>query len=124
MSGPAEARERIEEICSALPEASSGGDRHLGCTVRGRTFAWLLDDHHGDGRLVVAVKVAPGRNAELVAADPWRFSMPAYLAHRGWVAVALDTGETDWDLVEELIRDSYRLVAPRRLVRRLDDPAA
>jgi predicted DNA-binding protein (MmcQ/YjbR family) len=123
VSGPGAARARLEEMAARLPEAGASGDRHLGCVVRGRTFAWLLDDHHGDGRLAVTVKVAPGRNAALVEEDPERFFMPSYLAARGWVAVALDRGEPDWDLVEDLVRDSYRLVAPKRLARLLDHPA-
>jgi hypothetical protein len=32
----------------------------------------------------------------------------------------LDTGAVDWDLVDELVGDSFRLVAPKRLVRELD----
>jgi hypothetical protein len=32
----------------------------------------------------------------------------------------LDVGEVDWDLVGELVADSFRLVAPKRLVRELD----
>jgi hypothetical protein len=32
----------------------------------------------------------------------------------------LDAGAVDWDLVEQLVSDSFRLVAPKRLVRELD----
>jgi len=123
MTTPAEARGRTVAICGALPEATAEGEPHLACAVRGRRFAYLLDDHHGDGRLALDVKVAPGRNAELVAGDPERFFIPAYVGARGWVAMALDRGEVDWDLVAELLADAYRLVAPKTLVRRLDADA-
>jgi phosphoribosylglycinamide formyltransferase-1 len=100
-----------------LPEAvtAPAGERHVACTVRGRTFAYLLDDHHGDGRLAVNLKAAAGRNAELIDADPDACFMPSYLGARGWVGVRLDAAEVDWALVEDLMRDSFRLVAPRRL---------
>ncbi len=117
MTRAADARARIEAICAALPEAVTGpaGERHVACTVRGRTFAYLLEDHHGDGRLAVNLKAAAGRNAELIDADPDAFFMPPYLGARGWVGVRLDAAEVDWVLVEDLMRDSFRLVAPRRL---------
>ena len=58
---------------------------------------------------------------DYVAEEPERYSMPSYLAARGWVAIALDREEPDGDVVEDLVRDSYRLVAPKRPARLLDD---
>jgi hypothetical protein len=43
----------------------------------------------------------------------------SYLGARGWIAVRLDTPEVDWDEVADLVTGSYRLVAPKRLVREL-----
>jgi phosphoribosylglycinamide formyltransferase-1 len=37
------------------------------------------------------------------------------MAHRGWIALRLDAGKIDWSEVAELVADSYRLVAPKRL---------
>jgi predicted DNA-binding protein (MmcQ/YjbR family) len=122
MTTSADARARMEAICGRLPEAeaAAAGEQHLACTVRGRTFAYLLDDHHGDGRLAINIKVAPGRNTDLAAGDPQRFFIPAYVGPRGWAGMFLDVGEVDWYLVGELVADSFRLVAPKRLVRELD----
>ena len=72
-------------------------------------------DHHGDGIVGITCKVLPGDNKVLVAADPRRFYMPAYVASKGWVGLRLDVGEVDWDEVNELITHSYVLVAPTRL---------
>jgi len=80
-----------------------------------KTFAWFLDDHHGDGIVSVSCKVLPGDNAALASAQPERFYLPAYMAHNGWVALRLDVGEIDWDEVAELVACSYQLVAPKRL---------
>lgn len=107
---------RLSEICLTLPEAERElRDRHAQFRVRGKTFVYFLDDHHGDGILSVCCRAAPGENDMLVAAEPERFYRPAYIGHRGWVALRLDRGPLDWSEVAELVADSYRLVAPKRL---------
>lgn len=51
----------------------------------------------------------------LIAASPDRFYKPAYLHHRGWVGLRLDTGAVDWAEVADFVTDSYLAVAPKRL---------
>ncbi len=103
-----------------LPEAREypGGEdgRHLAFKVRGRTFGYCTDDHHGDGRLALTTKAPPGEQAVPVAAQPERFFVPPSLGHRGWVGPWLDGVAPDWDEVRELLVDSYCLCAPRSLV--------
>ena len=110
---------RLTKICLALPETSRTrtGD-HASFLVRKKTFAYFLDNHHGDGIVAVCGKVALGENAERVAADPEHYYIPAYIGPRGWVGLRLDVGKAadiDWDEVTELVTGSYRLVAPKRL---------
>lgn len=50
-----------------------------------------------------------------------RFFYPAYLGPFGWLALDLTAAEVDWDEVQELIDASYRLVAPKKLIRILDE---
>jgi len=78
---------------------------------------YFLDDHHGDGIVSVCCKMGLGENEELVKDDPKRFYPPAYLAHRGWVALRLDIGEIDWEEVAQLVAGSYSLVAPKKLAK-------
>jgi len=107
---------RLTKICLALPEVTTlRHGKHAGFLVRKRTFAYFLDDHHGDGIVAVTCKVLPGDNKALAAAQPDRFYLPPYLAPNGWVALRLDVGAVEWDEVSELIACSYRLVAPKRL---------
>jgi hypothetical protein len=107
---------RLSKICLALPETvREDCGRHAGFQVRKKTFAWFLDDHHGDGIVAVSAKVLPGDNSALVAAHPGRFYLPAYMASRGWVALRLDKGKPDWEEVAEIVATSYRLIAPKRL---------
>lgn len=79
-------------------------------------------DHHGDGMVVVSLKVPPGENQAMVAAESDRFVMPSYMGARGWVSIRLDVPRVDWDEVAELLTDSYRMVAPKTLVNRLPPP--
>ncbi|MGH3761581.1 MmcQ/YjbR family DNA-binding protein [Actinophytocola sp.] len=113
-------RRRVTDIVAKLPEATCTGDRHLCLAVRGKTFGYFLDDHHGDGIVGVALKAAAGEQEALVRSDPQRYYVPAYLGHRGWVGMRLDVGEIDWSEVRELLTDAYRLQAPRRLVAQLE----
>jgi predicted DNA-binding protein (MmcQ/YjbR family) len=107
---------RLTKICMALPETTTyRHGSHAGFLVRKRTFAYFLNDHHGDGMVAVTCKVLPGDNKALAAGQPERFYLPAYLAPNGWVALRLDVGEVDWDEVSELVACSYQLVAPKRL---------
>ena len=107
---------RFTKICLELPEASRKMmGRHAGFFVRKKTFAYFLDDHHGDGIVGINCKVLPGENTALIATDPKKFYMPAYIGSKGWVGLRLDTGEVDWEEVAELATHSYRLVAPKRL---------
>ena len=50
-----------------------------------------------------------------------RFFVPAYLGPSGWLGLDL-TGEYDWGEVRELIDASFRLTAPNKLVKKLDEP--
>jgi predicted DNA-binding protein (MmcQ/YjbR family) len=107
---------RLTKICLALPEVTRRyNGQHAGFSVRKKTFAWFLNDHHGDGMVAVTCKVLPGDNKALSEAQPQRFYLPAYVASKGWVALRLDAGEIDWDEVSELVRGSYQLIAPKRL---------
>jgi predicted DNA-binding protein (MmcQ/YjbR family) len=108
-------RARLERICMALPESTTRGGQQGTFQVRGKTFAYYLDDHDGDGRTALCCKAPPGESAGLIAADPERFYRPSYLGPKGWVSLRLDLGEVDWDEVAELVLDSYRLIAPKRL---------
>ena len=107
---------RLAKICLELPEATEERHgEHAGFRVRKKVFAYFLSNHHGDGIVSVTAKVLPGDNTALVAANPARFYLPAYIASRGWVALRLDRGAVDWEEVAELVVGSYRLVAPKRL---------
>ncbi|MGH3798745.1 MAG: hypothetical protein ACRDTD_01165 [Pseudonocardiaceae bacterium] len=53
--------------------------------------------------------------------DQDRFFVPPYVGQKGWIGVYLDGSDVDWDELGDLIADSYRLIAPKRLITELDD---
>lgn len=114
---------RITELALLLPEVTHQVyGSHAQFLVRKKTFAYYLDNHHGDGIVGLTCKVLPGDNTALVDAQPRRSYLPAYLASRGWIALRLDVGKIDWAEVKELLSGSYALTAPKRLVERVRDP--
>ncbi len=111
---------QLRAICLALPEATekeAWGDPTF--RVRDKIFAM---EKRGDGRVSVWLKAPEGFQEIIVAADPESYFVPPYVGHKGWIGVRLDK-RTDWDGVGKMIARSYRLVAPKRLVLRLEGGA-
>jgi hypothetical protein len=91
---------------------------HLSLEVAGKRFGYYLYQHFGDdGRSGAVLKAAPGVQEILVAEDPDRFWVPAFLGRHGWIGIRLDLEEPDWDEVAGFVRDAWLLCAPRKVRR-------
>jgi hypothetical protein len=90
--------------------------------VRDKIFAMYADadSHHGDGRPALWCKAPPGNQGLMVRSSPRRFFVPPYVGPRGWIGVWLDEA-ADWREIAELLRDAWRLTAPKRLAARLGE---
>jgi predicted DNA-binding protein (MmcQ/YjbR family) len=55
-----------------------------------------------------------------VESDPKRYFVPPYVGVHGWIGISLEADQ-DWSFVAELIEQSYRMTAPKRLIKALDD---
>jgi hypothetical protein len=113
---------RLRKICLALPEAhevEAWGEPTF--RVKNKLFAMFAhaENHHGGGRTAVWAKAAPGNQALMIKANPDRFFVPPYVGPSGWIGIRLDK-HPDWKEVGELMRDAYRLVAPKKLLATLD----
>jgi hypothetical protein len=109
------ALERVTAMCSKLPDAERDRDsHHASFRVGKKVFAYFLDNHHGDGIIAVCVKGDKQDHARMIADDPKRFFLPAYIGARGYLGIRLDTRRVDWKLVSERLAQSYRSVAPKR----------
>jgi predicted DNA-binding protein (MmcQ/YjbR family) len=107
---------RLREICLALPEVAEkpfGGHTSPTFRVRDKIFAMCEGEENG-GRNAVWCKAPPGAQQVIVSSDAKRYFVPPYVGKSGWVGVRLHRG-VDWDVVAELIVESYRMTAPRRL---------
>lgn len=93
---------------------------HLGFVVRGRRFAWLLVDHHGDGRLALALKAPPGEQEALTGSRRGYF-IPSYLGSRGWIGVDLaPSAAPDWDEIPALLEQAWRMTASKTAIAEWD----
>ena len=100
---------KLRALCTALPEVTEevtwGTD--INFRVRKKIFAFPGD---GDG---LTFKADPEEREALLSDD--RFTPARYLARGGWIRMDLTTGRVDWREIDELIRTSYCLIAPKKL---------
>jgi predicted DNA-binding protein (MmcQ/YjbR family) len=107
--------QRLRDLCLRLPQATekiTWGDPTW--RVRDKIFAMQKGNYEA-GRPSLWLKAPDGAQSALVQAQPQRFFVPPYVGHKGWVGVYLDTRSIDWPLIESLIEESYRLIAPKQL---------
>lgn len=110
----------LREICLPYPEATEGEPFGTPAfQVRRKNFAMVSAM---DGRVSVWCKAAPGVQEALIAAEPDRYFRPPYVGPKGWIGVWLSADATppEWEAVADAVDDSYRLIAPKRLVKELD----
>jgi len=109
----------LRKLCLALPETTerlSHGEPTW--FVRGKKTFVMFADHHHDDMLAFWCPAPPGVQEELVRTEPERFFRPPYVGHRGWLGVRLDV-DVDWGEIDRIVREAYRLVAPKTLAARL-----
>lgn len=100
---------RVKKHCLSLPEATLELKwESVYFCVKGKIFAGCGEQ---EGHPSVTVKSDRAIQAELLKRKG--FYYPAYVGHAGWIGILLDT--IDWDEVRELLTDSYRRVAPKKL---------
>lgn len=118
---PSDHLNRLERIATALPEAERvdieewGGEPTF--RVKGKNFVFAAHD----GRSL-SVKLPPEEAAAVVASDPDATPAGYGLGRHGWVSLTLPArpSAARWGEVAEMVRTSYRLIAPQRLARLLD----
>ena len=107
----------VEDICRALPEVEDkpfGGHDAPAYRVRDKIFVKINEDLGG-----FTCKAPPGVQEALVASEPDRFYVPAYVGRNGWIGV--NFVDVDRSELAQIITDSYRMTAPKKLLSQLDD---
>lgn len=113
---------QVRERAMTLPEADEVVSHGMPCfgIAKGKKFAYVSIDHHGDGKTALLVKISgPDEQAQLIEHDPERYYRPAYFGD-GWIAIRLDLGHNDWDEIGEWLARSWRSIAPKKLTSLID----
>ncbi|MDT7633875.1 MAG: hypothetical protein QOI50_5805 [Pseudonocardiales bacterium] len=113
--------DRLRALCLALPEATerlSHGEPTW--FVRDRKVFVTFAGRHHDDRVACWCAAAADERDALVGEDPERFFVPPYVGGRGWLGVYLDVDRVDWAELGEIVREAYRLIAPKRLAALLE----
>lgn len=114
---------RVRELALALPEAAEKVSHGRPAFFTQKVFCYFGGSQRIDEEWVAhdaAIMVRPDAADEPALRQDERFWVPAYLGPSGWLGIDLDAN-TDWQEVAELIDASYRMTAPRRLVKILDE---
>jgi hypothetical protein len=115
----------LRRLCLGFPGAdekvSHGHPAFFTKKIFAMFGAVVKGDHYDDRYARSVLFLVPVDERDAVDADA-RFFTPAYWGPYGWRGLDLTSDALDWDEVGELIEDSYRLTAPKRLVAELDAP--
>ena len=111
--------DRLEAMAARLPEAERvdieawGGEPTF--RVRGKNFIFCDQEAKG-----ISVKLPKDEAQAVVATDPLAEPTGYGLGRHGWVSVQIgDADRERWKQVEEWVRTSYTLVAPKALARKV-----
>ena len=112
----------LRVACAHLPEAyEESAFAGVRWRIRGNTLAHVVTVAREQGPVTHVTFHAAGEELEALPAmgDPY---------YPGWgpgllAMVLREDGTTDWDEVRELLTESYRLLAPKKLIARLDADA-
>jgi predicted DNA-binding protein (MmcQ/YjbR family) len=111
--------ERLEAIVARLPEAVrvdiEAWDGEPTFRVRGKNF--VFTDREASG---VSVKLPKEEAAAVIATDQLAEPTGYGLGRHGWVSVRIGRpSAARWQQVEEWVRTSYTLVAPKKLAQQV-----
>ena len=116
---------RLEGIAARLPQTVrvdvEAWDGEPTFRVNGKNFIFTNPQ-----ATVISVKLPKAEAAAVVASDPKAEPTGYGLGRHGWISIAVTgrTGAERWREIEEWIRTSYTLVAPKRLARLVLDQDA
>ena len=104
----------VRRIAMSLPDAEEVLTWETDVTFRVRNKIFAMG---GDGADHASIKATPLIQEDLIDRDPEVFKPAPYLGRFGWVNVDLSGIEVTE--LETLVRQAWRLTAPKRLVAKL-----
>ena len=112
---------RVRDIAMALPGAQQKVSVGHATWFTKKVFLWWNMSHKVDGvwtREPRSIAVMLPEDERLAVLEAGGY-VPGYIGPYGWVGVRLDE-DTDWQEITELIEESFRTTAGKRLVAELD----
>lgn len=114
---------RLSELCLVLPGADMKVSHGRPAFFTKKIFAGygaVVKGEHDSDRYNSALLFMPDPSELAALEGDDRVFFPAYWGPSGWRGIDLAAPEVDWQEVAELVEDSYRATAPRKLVAQLD----
>jgi predicted DNA-binding protein (MmcQ/YjbR family) len=106
---------KLAAICGRLPETEPG--TRFGSPIWKVGKKTFVSAQYYTGRLKLSFWVGGVRQKELVKDQ--RFGVSQYTGHSGWIDLDVEEDQ-DWDEIEELVLESYRHFALKRMLKALD----
>jgi hypothetical protein len=101
----------VRRIALSLPECEEILTWETDITFRVRRKIFAIG---AEGATRVSIKATPFVQEALIERDPATFARAAYVGRFGWVTVDLE--RVPADELERLLRDAWRITAPKKLV--------
>ena len=108
---------RLRRACLALPEAyetTSFGHPTFRAGKSGKKTFAVFENYRGEDTICLKATL---EDQALLVLDPRYFVAP-YIGKHGWTSMRT-AGALDWDEVEEMVLESYRLVASKSMLEKL-----
>lgn len=110
-------RDKVRDFALSLPEAVEehpwGEDV---AKVRGKIFVFLGTSEPSPRRITVKLQESHAHALSIEGAEPTGYG----LGKAGWVTVPLRAKGVSVQLIRDWVEESYRIVAPKKLVAELD----
>lgn len=116
----------MRQICLALPETKEVETWESPTfRVNDKIFAGIGfgEETVGDETVEVtstSVKAKDKQKSLLKAGEP--FFYPKYVGDKGWIGIVL-TKQSDWKMIKEMVIDSWKQTAPKKLVAEYENNA-
>ena len=113
--------QHVRSICGVFPsvEEQIDGFGHTSLRVKDKPFIIMGEDKEG---VSLSIRTSQSTQEILLSQVDSLFFKTPYIGQHGWVTQQIEP-PTDWDEIEDLIREAYLRTAPKKLAALVQDPA-
>ena len=106
----------LDALCERLPETERA--TQFGNPVWKAGRKTFVSTHYHTGRLHLSFRV--GTEAQTLLTQDPRYRIPAYTGNNGWIDLDVED-QADWEEIEQLLLESYRHFALKRMLKALGE---